>query len=229
MIDSLIKSYGNPSIFSIFLSYIGGVLVSLTPCVYPMIPILLGVIGATESHRKIEAFMLSLSYVLGLSLTYTSLGVFASLTGIFFGRIATDPWTLFIFGNICFLLAFWMMEWINIPGFSSSRGVQKRGYLGSFLIGILSGLVIAPCTSPVLAGLLIYIANSRDVLLGGLMLFTFSLGMTTLLLLIGTFSGIAKQLPRPGKWMVWIKRGLALLLFGYGEYFIIKAGGGFGI
>lgn len=90
---------------------------------------------------------------------------------------------------------------------------------------MFSGIVAAPCTSPVLAGLLIYISTTKNVILGGSMMFAFSLGMTTLLIAIGIFSGIAKSLPKPGKWMVWVKRVLALALFGFGHYFLMKAGG----
>lgn len=225
MSDFLVRAVENPSFVSIFLAYMGGVLASLTPCVYPMIPILLGVIGASNIEKRSRALTLSLSYALGLSLVYTALGIFAAVTGSFFGEIATSPWSYLIFGNLCLILSFWMMDWINIPFFSSGRTADKKGHLGIFVTGALSGLVAAPCTSPVLAGLLIYVSRTKDVVLGGSMLFSFSIGMTTLLIVIGTFSGVMKLLPKPGGWMIWIKRGLALILFAFGEYFIIKAGG----
>jgi thiol:disulfide interchange protein DsbD len=93
------------------------------------------------------------------------------------------------------------------------------------VIGVISGAVAAPCTSPVLAGLLIYVSTTKNVMFGGAMMFAFSIGMSTLLILIGTFSGVAKSLPKPGNWMVWVKRGLAVALFAIGEYFLMKAGG----
>lgn len=225
MIDLIVKGIENPSMLSIPMAYLGGVLASLTPCVYPMIPIVLGVIGASTIDKRTKGFTLSLSYALGLSLVYASLGVFASMTGRFFGEVATSPWSYLIFGNLCIILSFWMMDWINIPLFSSRKTSYKKGHIGVFITGVLSGFVAAPCISPVLAGLLIYVANTKDALLGGSMLLSFSFGMSTLLIVIGTFSGIAKSLPKPGKWMIWVKRVLALALFGFGEYFLIKAGG----
>jgi thiol:disulfide interchange protein DsbD len=117
-----------------------------------------------------------------------------------------------------------MMDWVNIPIFSSGKTSDRRGHIGVFVTGALSGLVAAPCVSPVLAGLLIYVSKTKDVVLGGSMLLSFSIGMTSLLIVIGTFSGVMKSLPKPGKWMIWIKRGLATALFALGEYFLIKAG-----
>lgn len=225
MFDFVFKGIENPSFVSILIAYIGGVLASLTPCVYPMIPIVLGVIGASDIEKRSRGFTLSVSYVLGLSLVYASMGIFASMTGGFFGEIATSPWSYLVFGNLCLVLAFWMMDWINIPFFSSGKTSDRKGHIGVFVTGLLSGLVAAPCTSPVLAGLLIYVSATKDVVLGGSMMFAFSLGMTTLLIIIGTFSGMAKSLPKSGRWMVWIKKILALVLFVFGEYFLIKAGG----
>jgi len=225
MLESIVKTIENPSIWSIPIAYIGGVLASLTPCVYPMIPIILSVIGASNIESKSRGFSLSLSYAIGLSLVYATMGVFASMTGRFFGEIATSPWSYLVFGNLCLVLSFWMMDWINIPIFSKKRTTDRKGYIGVFITGALSGIVAAPCTSPVLAGLLLYVAKTRDVVFGVSMLFSFSIGMTTLLILIGTFSGIMKSIPKPGQWMVWVKKAMALVLFVFGEYFIIRSGG----
>jgi len=225
MTDSIVNAIQNPSVLSVFLAYLGGVLASLTPCVYPMIPIILGVIGASAIDNRMRGFILSLSYVAGLSLVYTLFGIFASVTGRFFGEIATSPWSYLIFGNLCLLLGCWMMDWINLPIFSSGKTTGRRGCVGAFVIGVLSGIVAAPCTSPVLAGLLIYVSTTKNVVFGGAMMFAFSIGMSTLLIFIGTFSGVAKSLPKPGNWMVWIKRGLAVALFAIGEYFLMEAGG----
>ena len=225
MLDFITRSIENPSLFSLALSFLGGILASLTPCVYPMIPIVLGIIGASTIEKRLTAFILSLSYAIGLSIVYSGLGVFAALSGRFFGEIATSPWSYLIFGNVCLILGSWMMDWINIPLFSKARASNRKGYTGAFITGMLSGLVAAPCTSPVLAGLLIYISTTKDLFLGSSMLLSFSLGMSILLIAIGTFSGILRSLPGPGNWMVWIKRTLAMFLFGLGEYYLLKAGG----
>lgn len=225
MVEFIIRSIENPSLFSLALSFLGGILASLTPCVYPMIPIVIGIIGASTIEKRTTAFILSLSYAIGLSIVYSGLGIFAASTGRFFGEIATSPWSYLIFGNICLILGAWMMDWINIPLFSKARASNRKGYLGAFITGMLSGLVAAPCTSPLLAGLLIYISTTKDLLLGGSMMLSFSLGMSVLLIATGTFSGTLKTLPRPGNWMAWIKKTLAVVLFGLGEYYILKAGG----
>lgn len=225
MLDSIVKALENPSLMSIPVAYAGGVLASLTPCVYPMIPIVLGVIGASNVENRATGFTLSLSYALGLSLVYTVLGVIAAVTGGFFGEIATSPWSYLVFGNLCLVLSFWMMDWINIPIFSKNRTTGRKGHAGVFITGALSGIVAAPCTSPVLAGLLVYVAKTKDVAIGGSMLFSFSMGMTTLLILIGTFSGVMKSMPKPGEWMVRVKKAMALVLLVFGEYFIIRSGG----
>jgi len=225
MFEVIGKAIENPSVLSIPVAYLGGVLASLTPCVYPMIPIVLGIIGASSIDKKTTGLTLSASYALGVSIVYAALGIFASMTGSFFGEVATSPWSYLVFGNLCLLLGFWMMEWINIPFFSTGRASGRSGHAGAFLTGMLSGMVAAPCTSPVLAGLLIYISTTKDVILGGSMMLAFSLGMSTLLIVVGTFSGGIKTLPKPGRWMVWVKKGLALIMFGFGEYFLIKAGG----
>ncbi|MBI4848208.1 MAG: sulfite exporter TauE/SafE family protein [Nitrospirae bacterium] len=225
MLESIVKAVEDPSLLSIPVAYAGGVLASLTPCVYPMVPIVLGVIGASNIESKSKGFSLSLSYALGLSLVYTVMGIIASVTGGFFGEIATSPWSYLVFGNFCLVLGFWMMEWINIPFFSKNRTTDRKGHIGVFITGALSGIVAAPCTSPVLAGLLLYVAKTKDVVFGGSMLFSFSIGMTTLLILIGTFSGVMKSMPKPGEWMVRVKKAMALVLFVFGEYFIIRSGG----
>lgn len=225
MFDFITASIENPSFVTVLLAYFGGVLASLTPCVYPMIPILIGIIGAADIEKKSRGFTLSLSYSLGIALVYAAMGMIAALTGGFFGEIATNPWSYLVFGNLCLILSFWMMDWINIPIFSRNRTTGSKGHIGVFITGALSGIVAAPCTSPVLAGLLVYVAKTKDVALGGSMLFSFSIGMTTLLILIGTFSGVMKSMPKPGEWMVRVKKVMALVLFIFGEYFLIKAGG----
>ncbi|PIV66913.1 MAG: hypothetical protein COS10_03815, partial [Nitrospirae bacterium CG01_land_8_20_14_3_00_44_22] len=115
MFEVIGKAIENPSVLSIPVAYLGGVLASLTPCVYPMIPIVLGIIGASSIDKKTTGLTLSASYALGVSIVYAALGIFASMTGSFFGEVATSPWSYLVFGNLCLILGFWMMEWINIP------------------------------------------------------------------------------------------------------------------
>lgn len=224
MLDYILQQLQEPGLLSIFFAYLGGMLTSLTPCIYPMVPILLGVIGASRIESRWQGLSLSVTYALGLATVYTLLGMIAALTGSFFGRIASSPWSLLVFANLCFLLGIWMLDWIHIPLFSTARGTARKGYPGAFITGLLSGVMAATCSSPVLAGLLIYVTTSHDVALGASMLFAFAFGMSTLLIIIGTFSGVLKRLPNPGRWMIFVKYLLAVGLLAYGEYFLLRAG-----
>ncbi len=212
-------------LLALALAYLGGLLASLTPCIYPMIPITAGVIGhANVGGSRLRAFSLSALYVLGMALTYASLGFFAAASGRFFGAISSSPWTFLIVGNIILLFALWMLEVFQLPAWTSRGFASRGGILGIFVAGISAALVAGPCTTPVLGALLAYTASSQNMVLGALLFFVFSLGLGTLLLAVGTFSGFLAALPRSGNWMVWIKKGLGVLMLLTAEYFIFKAG-----
>ena len=210
-------------------AYIGGVLVSFTPCTYPLIPITAGFIGAHSSSRK-RGFLLSLFYVTGLALTYSIIGALAALSGRLFGQMQTTPWTYFIMANLCPFMGLAQLDvfTISLPisqKLSQYWGTKKRGgFFGSFLIGATSGLIIGPCTAPVLAVLLGYVAMRTNVIMGMSLLFAFSLGMGTLLIIVGTFAGIIATLPRSGAWMTKINHFCGWLLIGAAEYFLFTAG-----
>jgi len=212
-------------IASVLIAFFGGVLASLTPCVYPMIPITAGVIGhANIGGSRWRGFGLSLTYVIGMALAYAALGLFAAATGRFFGAINSSPWTFLVVGNIILLFGLGMLDVIQIPTFAGRLGAQRLGLVGIFLAGISSALVAGPCTTPVLGTLLAYTASTRSLLAGGMLLFAFSLGMGALLLGVGTFSSFLASIPRSGEWMVKIKKGMGVLMLGLAEYFFIKAG-----
>ncbi len=209
-------------------AFVGGVLASLSPCVYPMIPIVSGYVGARalEQRKRLRAFSLSLSYVLGMALVYALLGMIAALSGSFFGQISSSPWAMFVVANILILFALNILEVIPMPTLPQVKwtGTGRGGLVGAFLVGAASGLVTSPCTSPVLFGLLTYVATTGSLFYGATLLFVFSLGMGVLLVVVGTFAGLLAALPRPGRWMVAIKKVLGLLLIGLGEYFLLRAG-----
>ena len=213
-------------IASVVIAFIGGVLASLTPCVYPMIPITAGVIGhANIGGSRWRGFRLSLTYVVGMALTYAALGLFAAATGRFFGAINSSPWTFFAVGNIILLFALGMLDVIELPSFAGRFGQQRLGLGGIFVAGVTSALVAGPCTTPILGTLLAYTASTRSLVAGALLLFAFSLGMGALLLGVGTFSSFLASIPRSGEWMVKIKKGMGLLMLALAEYFFLKAGG----
>jgi len=210
---------------SLIIAFIGGVLASLTPCVYPMIPITAGVIGhANIGGSKWRGLSLSLTYVIGMALTYAALGIFAAATGRFFGTINSSPWTFLVVGNIILLFALGMLDVVQLPAFAGKFTSRRLGWTGIFLAGISSALVAGPCTTPVLGTLLAYTASSQSLLAGGLLLFVFSLGMGALLLGVGTFSSFLASIPRSGAWMVTIKKSMGLLMLVIAQYFFIKAG-----
>jgi cytochrome c-type biogenesis protein len=210
--------------------YLGGVMISFTPCVYPVVPITVSFIGAQGSGSRSRAFLLSLIYVLGMAVTYTVLGAVAALSGKLFGQIQTNPWTYFIIGNLCILMGLSMLGVfalsIRTPAFVTrvQREGKTRGMIGSFFVGAASGLVMGPCTAPALAVVLGYAATRDHVAFASSLMFVFALGMGTLLILLGTFAGLLAGIPRSGAWMVRISRLFGWILLGTGEYFLINAG-----
>ncbi len=221
-----IETYLQTSILlSLGAAYLGGVLISMTPCVYPMVPITIGVIsGANVGGSKVRGFLLSLCYVTGLAVTYASLGLFAAATGRFFGAVNTNPYTLIITGNILLLFGLSMLGVFHLPVIGKNVSPKIKGIPGIFLIGLTSGLIAGPCTAPVLGALLAYIASTGNLFLGGSLLFAFAFGMGTILLALGTFSGIMASLPRSGRWMEKINKLMGLFLIGVAEYLFIQAG-----
>ena len=214
------------NIFSLPLAYLAGVLISFTPCVYPLIPITITIIGSREATTKTRSFLLSLVYVAGIALTYSILGVFASLTGKIFGTLTQTPLVYIITGNIFLLMGLNMLDvfQIKIPAFLQPVSMQKKskGLSSVFLIGLASGLVVGPCAAPALGAILTYVATKQSVVFGFLMLFFFALGMGTMLIILGTFSNII--IPKSGQWLVRTKRVMGWLLILIGQYFLIQGG-----
>ena len=235
MIENLL---GNPNAYlhgtfyiAVLAAYIGGVLASFTPCVYPVIPITVAYIGARSSSSRTKGFLLSIVYVLGMATVYTALGGFAAMTGKLFGQIQTNPWVYLTIANICILMGLSMlgvfMFSIRMPQFLTGFRPEKKsgGFVGSFLVGAVSGIIIGPCTTPVLAVLLSLIAARQSAVFGMSLMFVFAIGMGTLLVIVGTFSGLMSSIPRSGLWMTRINKIFGWILIGMGEYFLLKAGG----
>jgi len=226
---------GNPAL-AIPLVFVGGVLTSLTPCIYPMIPITAAIVGGSEATMGAAAprarwrpLGLTLTYVLGLALVYSALGLFAGLTGTLFGTVSTNPWLYFVMANVLILAAVAMLDIIpvRVPAALLSRastaGTAGR-YSGAFIMGALSGLVAAPCSAPVMAAVLTWVTTTHSAALGFVYLFVFSLGMCTLLVVVGLSSGSLSRLPRAGVWMLWVKRVFALVMLVVAEYYLVKGG-----
>lgn len=210
----------------------GGVLTSLTPCIYPMIPITAAIVGGQTAAHPVSfgrTASLTMAYVLGLALTYAGLGVTAGLTGQLFGAISTNPWLYFALANLLALFGFMMLDLIAVPVpralLNRAASLDGRGRIASvFGMGAASGLVAAPCGAPVMATLLTWVATTKSALLGFIYLFAFSLGMCSLLVVVGFAAGGVVRLPRAGAWMLWIKRGFAVVMFAVAEYYFVQMG-----
>lgn len=210
------------------ISFLGGVGASLTPCVYPLLPILVGVIGAKTGSSRRRGFFLSVTFVLGMAVTYCVLGMAAALTGQIFGQLTTHPVSYLLVGNLCLLFGIAMLGFfeLKLPGrWGHARpGHSQPGVVPVFLMGAGSGVVAAPCTVPVLGALLTFVAQSRNVIFGTSLLFVFALGLGFLLILVGTFTGLIASLPKSGAWLDGIKKSFGILLIIAAEYFILQAG-----
>ncbi len=200
-------------LFGALVIFAGGLLTAMTPCVYPLIPITVSVFGARRAESRLKAIALTTSYVLGMGLVFSVLGVVAAKTGALFGSVLADP--RFVTGLAVFLLVlatsmFGAFE-LALPQGLTQRlnGVGGSGVLGAFLMGSVSGFLAAPCTGPVLTGLLAFVAQSQSALLGGGLLFIYALGVGVPFFLIGVFT---VQLPRSGVWMEWVKSVLGIAL-----------------
>ena len=215
------------------LVFLAGVLTSLTPCIYPMIPITAAIVGGQAvgdaKPPKWRTFILTMSYVAGLALFYAILGVIAGVTGTLFGAISTNPWLYFAMANVLVIAALAMLDVIpvRLPAAlvqrAATAGTGGRA-AGAFVMGSMSGLVAAPCGAPVMAAILTWVGSTGSPVLGFGYLFVFSLGMCVLLVAVGLSSGALSRLPRAGAWMVWIKRLFALIMLGVAEYYLIEMG-----
>lgn len=218
--DRLADSLASGNIIITILTFFGlGLLLTFTPCVLPMVPILSGIIaGQGENITTRRAFTMSLVYVLAMALTYTVAGVIAGLFGENLQATFQNPWILGTFAGVFVLLSLSMFGFydLQMPSFLQSRlteisNKQKGGTLiGVGVMGFLSALIVGPCVAAPLAGALIYIGQTGDAVLGGMALFALSMGMGAPLLLIGTSAG--KILPKAGDWMNTIKAVFGVML-----------------
>jgi thiol:disulfide interchange protein DsbD len=207
-----------------------GVLTSLTPCIYPMIPITAGILAgsADRAPSRLRTVTLTMTYVIGLALVYATLGLLAGLSGNLFGTVSANPWARFLTGNLLLIFGLAMLDVIPLRAprrlTAWAAGLGAGSYPAVFLLGATSGIVAAPCGAPAFAAVLTFVAQSRNAGLGFLYLLVFSIGMTSLLIVVGLFSGTLARLPRSGTWMVWIKRVAGAILIAAAEYYFIQVG-----
>ncbi len=210
------------SLFVLFLFFIFGLLLSLTPCIFPMIPILSSIIVSQQSGDEkpsmAQAFFTSLIYVLSMALTYTVVGLVAGLLGADLQAAMQNPWVLTIFSGVFVALALSLFGYFEIGLPSSwqsklnkaSDSAQGKGITGTVVMGALSALIVGPCTAAPISGAVIFISHTGDALLGGAALFVMSMGMGMPLLLVGL--GAGKFMPRPGGWMTRVSQVFGVMM-----------------
>ena len=210
--------------------FVFGLLLSLTPCIFPMIPILSGLIVKNlKNPTPLKGFLVSLVYVLSMSITYTIAGVLAGLFGSNIQALFQNPYILSLFSLIFVALAFSMFGFfeIGLPHsiqtkltIKSNKAGESGGMIGVAIMGFLSALIVGPCVAPPLAGALIYIGQTGDALLGGSALFVMSLGMGVPLFIIGL--GAGKFMPRAGGWMIGVNRVFGVVMLGVAIWMISR-------
>jgi thiol:disulfide interchange protein DsbD len=209
--------------------FVGGLLLAFTPCVLPMVPILSGlIVGHGHRVTTTRAFLLSLTYVLGMAVTYTATGVACAAAGKQVQAIFQQPWIIVLFATLFVAMAFAMFGvfTVQMPSFVQSRlaAVSNRQRSGSFLgvgvMGMLSALIVTTCVGPVLVAALIVIGQTGDMFRGGAALFAMSLGMGAPLLVVGSSAG--RWLPRAGAWMDGVKRLFGVLMLGMAAWMLAR-------
>jgi thiol:disulfide interchange protein DsbD len=205
------------------LVFLGGVLSSLTPCVYPVIPITISFIGA-RSKGRLHGFVQSLFFVAGMALVYSALGMAAAVGGGSFGAVGQSAVVQGVIAAIFLVFAasmFGAFE-MQLPSSVSAKLQQgnKSGPLGAVLMGAITGFIAAPCVGPIIAALLVFIAASQSLMLGFFLMLAYALGMGVLFLVIGTFAGALNSLPGAGGWMETVKKFFGVVMVAMALYFL---------
>jgi thiol:disulfide interchange protein DsbD len=208
---------------TLLLVFAGGLALNLTPCVYPLIPITISYFGGQSQGKKGSLFLHSSVYVIGMAAIYSILGTVAALTGSLFGAALQYPPVLIGIALIMVLLALSMFDVyeLRMPGFLNRlAGRSHNGLFGTFFMGLTVGIVAAPCIGPFVLGLLTYVGNTGNALLGFTLFFVLALGLGVPFLFLGFFSGSLSRLPRSGAWMVWVRTIFGFILIGMAIYFL---------
>jgi thiol:disulfide interchange protein DsbD len=217
--------YGWAMIWTLLGIFAGGMALNLTPCVYPLIPVTVSYFGgqaAKGGQGRGNLVAHGLSYMLGLSVTNSVLGVFAALTGGLMGAMLQNPIVLIVVAMILILFAsslFGLWE-LRLPmGLTRAASKSYTGYFGSLFMGLTLGVVAAPCIGPFVLGLLTWVAGMGSPWLGFIIFFTLSLGLGVPLFLLAMFSGQIEKLPRSGGWMIWVRKLMGWVLVGMAVHF----------
>lgn len=212
-------------ILALVLSYVGGVITSFSPCIFPMIPITFAVISSVNAEKvRFKPWVIVMIFGLGISAAYVSLGLIAVLTGSIFGSFNQNPWLRVLLANLFIVIGFNTMGWVKLPEVRAGGMQKANSMISIFILGILSGFTLSPCTLPVLSVVLVY-ASTKSILVGCLMLFLYAWGYNTILLLIGFFGNAFRaRLPKSGGWLHMVEIAIFLLCLGIAEWLLVQAG-----
>lgn len=217
------NAMANISIITFIVVYIGGILTSISPCILTMIPVTVGYIGGYGNEQptsRIRGFSLSFIFVLGLSFTFAIFGIIAVMMGKVFGQLG-NAW-YYVIAALAIIMGLHLLGVINIkfPGLKELP-FKKAGFIPTFLIGMMFGLVMSPCATPVLAVIIAYVASTGNLLYGAALLFVYGLGHGLPLIVAGTFTATIKQLPRFRKVSHYVTLASGVIMIVLGLYFLI--------
>ncbi|MGC4067809.1 MAG: cytochrome c biogenesis protein CcdA [Polyangiaceae bacterium] len=218
--DSFSRALSQGPFAAAFAAFLGGLLVSLTPCVYPMVAVTVSVFGAKETKSRWQGLGLTSAFVFGMIVMFVSLGLVAAFTGTMFGSVLQNRWVVL---GIAVLFAAMALSMFGAFELTLPSGLLNRlatvggiGFRGAFVLGLVSGLVASPCTGPVLTGILAWIATTKNLVLGSVAMTFFALGLGVPFFAVGAF---ALELPKSGRWMLSVKYVLGTVLLVVALYF----------
>ncbi|MGE9743207.1 protein-disulfide reductase DsbD family protein [Bdellovibrio bacteriovorus] len=220
------KYLGSSMIAGLIFVFFAGIFTSFTPCIFPMIPITLAVLGNHSNERtRLQNFFTSCIYVLGIATTYSLLGLAAASSGGLFGASLGNPYVLTVVCAIFLAMALSMygLYDLQVPAFLRNklgRGTKKQGVIGVYLTGLFAGIVASPCVGPVLVAILTYVASTQNKMMGFLYLFVYALGLGLIFIVLGLFNQLANSLPRSGPWMNAFKFILGTLMLSAFYYYL---------
>lgn len=212
----------NASLLAFALVFLGGILTSLGPCNVAMIPLVVGYVGGSRDLPRSRAFTLSLTFALGLAITFMLLGIAAALIGGLVGAATT--WWYYLVALVCFVIGLNMLGVLNLRLPLWLSGLRERvtlkGAPGALALGLVSGLVASQCATPVLAAILTYVMAKGALLYGAALLFAYALGRGVPVVLAGTFTGALKSFQKLGRWSEVIEKASGVIVIGVGLYFL---------
>lgn len=217
--------FASSPLIGLVISFLAGILASISACIYPLVPITLAIIGAVSASTKFKGFFISCIFVSGIALVYTFLGVVASVSHILLANFFINPVTYIILSVIFIFLGLDLFELIkvNIPVFSFNYEYKsKKGLISVFVLGMISAFSMIPCNFPVLFSILNLISQRANVAYGSLALFLFSTGYGLILIILGTFSSLIRRLPKQGIWTILLKKIIGAVLTGVGIWYFLK-------